>query len=175
MFELLTEPWVQLRDFFEAGGPVLYAVLFVAVLMWTLILERFWYLRRVHPGHMRDAVARWQARTDIDSWFARRIREAMISRVSLQLKASLGLIRTLIALCPLLGLLGTVTGMIAVFDVMAVAGTGSARGMAEGIYRATIPTMSGLVIALSGLFFSARLDQRAREESEKLTDLLRHY
>ena len=56
------------------------------------------------------------------------------------------------ALCPLLGLLGTVTGMIEVFDVMAFTGTGNPRLMAGGISKATLPTMTGLVISITGLF-----------------------
>jgi len=70
----------------------------------------------------------------------------------MQLQQSLGLIKSLVAVCPLLGLLGTVTGMIEVFDVMAVMGTGSARAMASGISKATIPTMAGMVGALTGVF-----------------------
>ena len=55
-------------------------------------------------------------------------------------------------MCPLLGLLGTVTGMIEVFDIMAITGTGNARAMASGIARATLPTMTGLFISIVGLF-----------------------
>jgi biopolymer transport protein ExbB len=124
---------------------------------------------------MQATIARWQARRDVESWYARRIREGMISKVSMDLASGLRMIKTLIAVCPLVGLLGTVTGMIGVFEIMALTGTGNARAMAAGIYQATIPTMSGLVIALSGLFFSARLDQRAKEERDKLADMLRYY
>ena len=173
--ETLLEPYVAIRDYMEAGGPVLLAILFVAILLWALIIERFLYLWVNHPRAMSSTVGRWQARRDNDSWYAKQIRLALISQVSSRLDRNLLLIRTLIAICPLLGLLGTVTGMIHVFDIMAITGTGNARGMAEGISRATLPTMSGLVIALSGVFFSARLDQRARLEREKLADLLRTY
>ena len=62
------------------------------------------------------------------------------------------MIQGLIALCPLLGLLGTVTGMIDVFDIMAITGTGNARAMASGIARATLPTMTGLFVSIVGLF-----------------------
>ena len=62
------------------------------------------------------------------------------------------LIQGLIALCPLLGLLGTVTGMIEVFDIMAITGTGNARAMASGIAKATLPTMTGLFISIVGFF-----------------------
>jgi len=170
--EYLDAPLVALQDFMYAGGPVLWAILAVAILLWTFILERFIYLNRVHPGRVRETIGEWEQRRDHTSWFAHRIRQAMISEVDAQASRYLLLIRTLIAVCPLLGLVGTVTGMVHVFDIMAVTGTGNARGMAEGISRATIPTMSGLVVALSGLIFSARLDSRAKQERRRLADSL---
>jgi biopolymer transport protein ExbB len=75
-------------------------------------------------------------------------------------------------LLPLLGLLGTVTGMIQVFNVMAVAGTSNARLMAGGVSAATIPTMAGLVAALSGYYFASWLQRRADDEIKKVSDLL---
>jgi biopolymer transport protein ExbB len=70
----------------------------------------------------------------------------------------------------MLGLLGTVTGMIEVFDVMALAGSGNSRAMAAGVSKATIPTMAGMVAALSGLILSAQLDRFAGRESGRLAD-----
>ena len=61
------------------------------------------------------------------------------------------IIQTLIALCPILGLLGTVTGMIEVFDVVSFFGTGNARALASGITKATLPTMTGMAISIVGL------------------------
>jgi biopolymer transport protein ExbB len=70
------------------------------------------------------------------------------------------------------GLLGTVTGMIEVFDVMASTGSGNARGMAAGVSKATLPTMAGMVAALSGMLFSIQLERFARDESERVADSL---
>jgi len=79
-----------------------------------------------------------------------------------------------VAICPLLGLLGTVTGMIEVFDVMAAAGNSNPRAMASGVTKATIPTMSGLLAALSGLYFSVQLKRFAQKETDKLNEALIH-
>ena len=76
------------------------------------------------------------------------------------------------ALCPLLGLLGTVTGMIEVFDVMAISGSGNARSMASGVSKATIPTMAGMVGALSGVFASTWLNRKAKSERTHLEDAI---
>ena len=73
----------------------------------------------------------------------------------------------LIGLCPMLGLLGTVYGMIEVFEVLAVLGTGNPRAMSTGVAKATIPTMAGMTIALSGLFFKFDLANRVERYQEE--------
>jgi len=167
---MLYEKYIDLQAFFERGGFVLIMIFFVALLLWTLILERYFYLWFTYPQVRRDTVTAWDTRSDKTSWFAHKIRQARISIVRQQLSRSIPTIKTLIALCPFLGIMGTVTGMIYVFDVMAVTGTGNARGMAAGISRATLPTMAGLVAALSGLYFSSRLEQHAAKNTELLGD-----
>jgi biopolymer transport protein ExbB len=164
-----------IRDFMELGGDVLWAIMLVLFLMWTLILERLWFFYRVHPGRKQAILVAWESRADTTSWYARRIREAMISEAALDLKQNIGLIKALIAICPLLGLLGTVTGMITVFDVMTYSGGGNARAMAGGVSMATVPTMAGMVAALSGVYFGTWLDHKAVTETERLEDLLQHH
>ena len=82
------------------------------------------------------------------------------------------MIGALIAICPLLGLLGTVTGMIEVFDVMAMLGSGNPRAMAAGVSKATIPTMAGMVVALSGYYLNIRLKRSAAAEIQSFADRL---
>jgi biopolymer transport protein ExbB len=164
-----------LQRFIELGGNVLYAIMVVLLLMWTFIFERLWYIKLIHPDSMRETVAVWDARVDTTSWYAKRIRDQMISEVSNALEHNLLLIKTLIAICPLLGLLGTVTGMLNVFDIMAITGTGNARAMASGVSKATVPTMAGMVAALSGVYFGTRMEYWHRTETAKLEDLLQHH
>ena len=78
----------------------------------------------------------------------------------------------MVILCPLLGLLGTVTGMIEVFNILAITGGGDARSMASGVSKATIPTMAGMVAALSGVFASTWLARKAEREKELIQDQL---
>jgi len=165
----------SLRDFMALGGDVLWAIALVVLIMWTFIVERIWYFSMVHPARMRGAVEAWNARLDTTSWYARRIREMMIAEVDDGVRQSLPVIKTMIAICPLLGLLGTVMGMEKVFDVMAVTGTGNARAMAAGVSQATVPTMAGMVAALSGLFLIARFESRAEQETERLADAMVHH
>lgn len=166
------EVFIAIRDFLETGGSVLWLILAVAVLLWALIIERLMYYRREYPKLAQQVVETWRKRGDYHSWGAKRRREALVSEVNRTLKQSTGLIKTIIALCPMMGLLGTVTGMVQVFDVMAVLGTGNARAMAAGVSKATLPTMAGMVVALSGLYFSSHFEQVVRRETEYLNDEL---
>jgi len=167
---LETEAVLSVRGFLETGGDVLFLIGLVTLVMWTLMLERFWYFWWLHPAAAAEVIDEWNARPDRASWNAHQIRRLLISRIKLRLGSGLVMIQTLVAVCPLLGLLGTVTGMIEVFDVMAVAGSGNARAMASGVSRATIPTMAGMVAALSGLIFSAQIEKHVEGESQRVAD-----
>lgn len=171
----LIELWESVRGFIATGGNVLYAVAFALLLMWILMIERFWFLTSVYPKMRDDIISRWDARTDTTSWYAHRIRETWISEAAESLDLRMITIKTLVAMCPLIGLLGTVTGMIGVFETMAEQGTGNPRLMAAGISQATIPTMAGMVAALSGVFFSTRLDAKLKLAKAKLIDSLPHH
>jgi biopolymer transport protein ExbB len=165
------EVFAVVRAFIEQGGDVLLVIAFVTAVMWTLILERFWYFR---SGYRRDAnqtLRIWNARTDLSSWNSKQIRRVLIADLTGNLNWGLGMIGTLVALCPMLGLLGTVTGMIEVFDVMA-AGGGNTRGMAAGVSKATLPTMAGMVAAISGMLFHIQLERFAMDASERVADRL---
>ncbi|WP_163934158.1 MotA/TolQ/ExbB proton channel family protein [Paraferrimonas sp. SM1919] len=174
MMIFLMDLWDSVRGFIATGGDVLLLVAFVLFLMWTLMLERYFFLNNVFPKLRDDMIANWNSREETTSWHAHRIREAWISQAKQQLNARMLIVKTLVAICPMIGLLGTVTGMINVFDVMSVQGTSNARLMAAGISTATMPTMAGMVAALSGVFFSTRLDARLKISIEKLTDSLAH-
>ncbi len=167
--------WESIRDFLGTGGDVLYVVMGALFLMWVLMIERYWFLSGVFPKIKKNIIDKWNAREDTTSWYAHKIRDAWISEADEKLNARILLIKTCVAICPLIGLLGTVTGMIAVFEIMAVQGTGNPRLMASGISMATIPTMAGMVAALSGMFFASRLESRVRRAKDKLIDSLPHH
>lgn len=168
----LYEAFAQVRDFIERGGPVLNWIMLTAFVLWVLIIERMIFFAGPVKKEIQKVLATWEARDERKSWNAHQIRRAMISQVTMDVNRGLSLIKTLTAMCPLLGLIGTVTGMITVFDVMALLGSGNVRAMAAGVSKATIPTMSGLVVALSGLFASTFLERRAAKEAELLEDHL---
>ncbi len=171
---IFADAFAAIRSFFEAGGDVLWAIFAVTTLMWTFIVERLWFLARIFPQRLRATLKTWHELRGLSRWELRSVRRQLISEVALDARRYLLLIKTLMAVLPLLGLLGTVTGMIQVFDVMAFTGTGNARLMAGGVSAATIPTMSGLVAALSGLYLATHLEQRTNHKIKQLEDLLVH-
>ncbi|MGB1199587.1 MAG: MotA/TolQ/ExbB proton channel family protein [Thalassotalea sp.] len=171
----LIELLESVRSFIATGGNVLYFVAFALLLMWILMIERYWFLSANYPKMRDDIISRWEAREDTTSWYAHRIRDTWISEATELLERNMITIKTLVAMCPLIGLLGTVTGMISVFETMAQQGTGNPRLMAAGISMATIPTMAGMVAALSGVFFSSRLDAKVKLAKAKLIDSLPHH
>ncbi len=166
----LIDAYEAIRDFMGLGGPVLKAIAATIFVMWVLIVERILYFRSTLKTRARDIQNAWEGRSERRSWEALQIREMMISQFSISVNRGIAMIQTLVALCPLLGLLGTVTGMIAVFQVLAVSGSGNVRAMAAGVSQATVPTMAGMVGALSGVLLVTLLSRRAAREVEFLED-----
>lgn len=161
-----------LLGFMDKGGDVLWLIAALLFVMWTLIFERFWYFQMGWKKDVAQVIAKWEGRSERKSWEAFQIRQMMISQSRMQINRNLPVIKTLVALCPLLGLLGTVTGMIEVFNIMAVTGGGDAKSMAGGVQQATIPTMAGMVAALSGVFANTYVTRIAQREGEFLQDNL---
>jgi len=160
------------RDFLELGGGVLYVIGILLLFMWALIIERMVYLRFGHKRLVAATQQLWENRSDHKSWYAHQIRIRLVSQVSAQVEKNIPMIQTCVALSPLLGLLGTVTGMIEVFEVMAISGSSSPRSMAAGVSKATIPTMAGMVAALSGVAMGTFLQRKVGRERALLADHL---
>lgn len=156
-----SEWWEQLSGFLEQGGTVLYVIMLTTFFLWLLILERQHYFRRGHQQLSEKVVNSWQKRRERQSWYAEKIRLRFLSIANLHAQRNLSTIKLIVVVAPLLGLLGTVTGMIHVFDVMAATGSSNARAMAAGVSKATIPTMAGMVVSLSGLLFTTLLQRKA--------------
>jgi len=172
MFFALMDAYDAILAFMDRGGSVLWVIAILLLVKFSLVFERLWYLHSTHAKKVKQTLATWNARTDKNSWRARQIRMMMLSEISLDLKSTMPLIESLVVICPLLGLLGTVTGMIEVFFVMALTGGGDAKSMAGGGSKATIPTMAGMVGALSGIFASNMLKHKMENDLELLEDHL---
>lgn len=160
----------ELNAFLVAGGNVLVVIMVVTFVLWMFVIERLLYFGLANAGVKKRAVSGWDHYGHSSDWNSLVIREKRISEVNQAAYQNFAIIKVLIAVLPLLGLLGTVTGMVEVFDVMASTGSSNARLMAGGITKATIPTMAGLVASLSGiLMLNFFLDNMAGRTVREVT------
>lgn len=162
----------SLNAFMEQGGILMYAIAALTLWMWVLVFERVVFFKASLKKERQEALSLWEARKERKSWNAHQIRSAMISRMNEKIDANMDMITALVAMCPLMGLLGTVTGMIEVFSVLSLTGGGDAKSMAGGVSKATIPTMAGMVAAISGVFANTYLQRIAGDEKSLFADHL---
>ncbi|MFZ5616883.1 MAG: MotA/TolQ/ExbB proton channel family protein [Pseudomonadota bacterium] len=163
----------SLQAFIGSGGPVLFTIMILTFFLWGFILERGLYWTMAHSSVASRAKRAWAARSDHTSWFAHAYRDRLLSEMRQEAGRFNDVIKILVTVTPLLGLLGTVTGMVYVFDVMAVTGSTNARLMAEGISRATLPTMAGLMVSVSGVLFTYWYERFVQKASTDLSDHLK--
>jgi len=156
-----------LEQFLHQGGLALYLIALCSFVLWALVFERILYLFFYSSDIGRGHNATWQ--NFRDHVHAADIRNAIKSEYQQQLSATFPMIQTLVRITPLLGLFGTVFGMIELFEVVARQGTGDARAMASGISRITLPTMSGMAVAIVGLFFSRLIESMVKKRINLLS------
>jgi biopolymer transport protein ExbB len=193
LIDYLGDSWLQFLGYMQTGGIVMWPLAAVSLVMWLLIVDRVLFIRRLHrkvmsfqtawehvkigrfpesrqyDGALALLVTRFiQARSG-DRQLDRYILDEIVIRFNRSLVDRLAVIGVLAAIAPLLGLLGTVTGMITTFDVLAIFGTGNAKAMAGGISEALITTQTGLMIAIPGLYMKGFLDRRARNLMKRIT------
>jgi len=145
----------DLSLFFDAGGVVLAVLFCLSLFFWMLVFERIIYFQTLYKIESNRVFLKMKEEGS-ESWSVKQNNKAQISTLYLELQKNLSTIKVIIALFPLLGLLGTITGMISVFDSMSLLGT-NAKAMASGISMATIPTMAGMMLAVLGLFVYSRV------------------
>jgi len=177
-------------DILISGGPVMIPLGILSMAALAIIIERLWILRRSnylqgstvqaltgllagrkfrgsvdycrrHPGPFTELVA-----TLVENRHAPydELKEILEDTGRLQLmglQRGLPALGTIVAGAPLLGLLGTVIGMIKIFSVVASAGSGITEQLSSGISQALITTAAGLVIAIPALFTHSFLEARA--------------
>ena len=157
-----------LAALFEQGGYTLWAILFSAFLMWILICERYWFHWRQMPLLKEQLKQEWREHRETltEVMMFRKI-QALTADLLAEAKRNLVPLQALTVILPLLGLLGTVSGMIKVFEVITLFGSGNTRGMASGISEALVTTMAGLFTALSGIYFVSDLEGRAEHTARR--------
>ncbi|WP_084489725.1 MotA/TolQ/ExbB proton channel family protein [Desulfotignum balticum] len=182
----------NLAAYIRSGGLVMVPILAVSLVMWVLIFNRVWFMRtlyvknisRTRAGELvrlnqrpadrykgansllvREFLARRTRDSDLDGY----ILDETVMGICTSLDRYLAAIRVLSAVAPLLGLLGTVVGMMHTFEVITVFGTGNARAMAGGISVALITTQTGLMVAIPGLYMAGWLTRRSRNLKNRIS------
>lgn len=146
----------SMTDFLDRGGAVLYWIAVAALILWFLLFERILYIHFRARKDMKLLSENWERQANRAN--ATHVRQFLQNVFKHKLLATLPMIKTLVQITPLLGLFGTVYGMIEIFDVIALEGTGDARALANGISMATLPTMTGMAVAIIGLFFLRHIE-----------------
>lgn len=180
---------MQPLTLFHKGGPVMYLLLVCSMAVVYIAVERFSYFRRVSSnaasfhaqlrplldaGRLTDAAKLCQEPTciaqisaaGVDAWqqgesLAEAMRDAAVVAAG-KLRESLSLLSAIVTVSPLLGLLGTVLGMISTFSVLNLQ-SGQPSAISGGVGEALIATASGLCVAvmafLCHVYFTHRLDR----------------
>jgi biopolymer transport protein ExbB len=177
-------------DILVSGGPVMIPLGVLSLAALAIIIERLWILRlgnylqsgtiqaltgllagrkfraavdycRRHPGPLTELVAAMVENRHAPYEELKEILEDTGRLQLMGLQRGLPALATIVAGAPLLGLLGTVIGMIKIFAVVATAGSSITEQLSSGISQALITTASGLVIAIPALFTHAYLEARA--------------
>jgi biopolymer transport protein ExbB len=170
MPEILLAPFHAVGQLVIAGGPLVVWILLAGILMWTLIYERLWFFRTQLPRMTNSLLLEWQSRPEHGSWISHQVRKAMISRINGAMSENMPVLKVLIPMCPLLGLVGTVHGMLEVFDSMAILGSADARTMASGVSKAMNCTMTGLAVSITGMYPAFYFQSVIRKQTELLAD-----
>ncbi len=173
----------EFLDLMARGGPVMWVIFAVAWLAIIMLIERFLRINAWRRHAIRDQAGYDKSQTYIPqhsgspiatlvnrlNWSELNHKDDVAQQLNIQLselmpklQGSLPTIAIIGSLLPMLGLLGTVTGMINVFEVIAIQGTGEPQEMAHGISQALLTTASGLIIAIPVIFAHHLLSSRMR-------------
>jgi biopolymer transport protein ExbB len=168
-----------LADFFSgfgslfAAGVTMWLLVLLAVTLWSLIAERYWYFYFVFPQSQEIALRRWKRYANAERGLASRARRQIVENVFADTHRSVSLIRSLVTVILLLGLTGSVSGLMRVLDASTLGGAMGQQLMARGIAATAVPTIAAGALVLLALFFTRALGDRADAETRLLADRLR--
>ncbi len=156
-------------EWLKLGGPVMYVIAGCSILVWTVILERLWFFYRFNKKGIHGAIERIVGGvSDSEDKFS--IINMRGRKELLAVKKRLTLLYVLGKVLPMLGLLGTVLGMVKVFQQVSLGNIGNPNALASGIWEALLTTVAGLVSAIPAIlfhsYFSSLVD-RARTSLEE--------
>jgi biopolymer transport protein ExbB len=170
--QALQELFSGFTGLFAAGG-ILWLLLALAVMLWSLIAERYWYFLFVYPQVQEIALRRWKRYEKAEMRAVRRARKQIVASVFAETHRSVDFIQSLVLVMFLLGLFGSVGGVMRVLDAVSLGGAAGQLRVADGIISATVPLLAAGSLVLVALFFTRALRDRADRETRLLADRLR--
>ena len=156
----------MLDELFIRGGPVLYVLFFITLLIFYILIDKYNFLLLNSKDWSNNQLSKFKEEFPPESTDFKIADRVLLSSITREFKSNIKILQGLISMCPMIGLLGTVYGMIEVFEVLSFLGTGNPRAMSSGVAMATIPTMSGMVITLFGLYFYQDINGRIENLSK---------
>ena len=163
----------MLDELFIRGGPVLYILFLLTALIFYILVDKYIFIFFKSKEYLTLVMKDFAQDNPPESTEYKFIQNTLISSVRRDANKNIKILDGFIGMCPMIGLLGTVYGMIEVFEVLSFLGTGNPRAMSSGVAMATIPTMSGMVITVFGLYFRQDLVSRIESISTSLNLMLK--
>jgi biopolymer transport protein ExbB len=163
----------MLDELFIRGGPVLYILFGLTFIIFALLIEKYIFIFIKSNDWVSEKLNDFLLLNPPSKTKHKFVESTLISNIKRKTSSNIKTLDGLIGMCPMIGLLGTVYGMIEVFEVLSFMGTGNPRAMSSGVAKATIPTMAGMVITLFGLYFRQDLNQRMDKIINDLRDSLK--
>lgn len=163
----------MLDELFIRGGPVLYVLFLLTLIIAFLFINKYLYIFNKSQKLIEESIKDFSDKYPPATTDFKFVKETVIASIKRESNKNLKVLEGFIGMCPMIGLLGTVYGMIEVFEVLSFLGTGNPRAMSSGVAMATIPTMSGMVITIFGLYFRQDIVSRINKISDSLYDNLK--
>ena len=164
----------MLNELFLRGGPVLYVLFFITLIIFYILIDKYRFIFFNSESWLKLKLSEFKKEFPPETTDYKFVESVLLVSVSRESKTNIKMLEGLISMCPMIGLLGTVYGMIEVFEVLSFLGTGNPRAMSSGVAMATIPTMSGMVITLFGLYFYQDLNGRINSLSNNFKSSLKN-
>ena len=164
----------MLNELFLRGGPVLYVLFFITLIIFYILIDKYRFIFFNSESWLKLKLSEFKKEFPPETTDYKFVESVLLTSVSRESKTNIKMLEGLISMCPMIGLLGTVYGMIEVFEVLSFLGTGNPRAMSSGVAMATIPTMSGMVITLFGLYFYQDLNGRINNLSNNFKSSLKN-
>ena len=163
----------MLDDLFTRGGPVLFLLFLLTFLIFLILVNKYSFLFFDRDLWLKEKFNQFTKSNPPTSFTLKQVENTFIAELKRTSKSNIRMLDGLIGMCPMIGLLGTVYGMIEVFEVLSFLGTGNPRAMSSGVAKATIPTMASMVITLFGLYFRQDLTYRINKYINEATLLFK--